>query len=833
MSTRPRLLTRPPRLDHALVRPRLAELVGDRRLVVIAAPTGSGATTAAGQLAGDSVRWARLAPGFSGPADLVAMITGSDVDDGPLLSLADAFLDSLEAAPASVVIDDLDAADTGDVERLLAETIELLPDGVRMIVTTVARPATLLGLVRPTDVALLDAEALAFTDDEAVELFALHGAEGGHGRAWNETMRGWATGLLAGITAPAADPAQRRGDLLRSAAVGDARVRQLMSVAAVTPYVTDELLAPLAEIGAIDRADGVVSVAELAAPAPLLVDHDGMVRLDSAIATELAAELDTEWTATVRGTVAAHLADHDPTTAIELFLDAGDPERAADVLDTHLSAIGVERALTWLYRMPDELRRRFPPVLAAGQATVEVDTALASAQARVEVATDARARREALLALGSVEAYRGELGAAANAYEAALRASDDQDFDARVAVQLADTRFWLGDLAGARAALERADDNEAARWLAAQLAVIDRDAPTRAAGHHPLDLAVNGLAALVAGDADALGLLDAAYAAADGGDDLAASAPLLAWGLLAAGRRDEAVTVADQLERRLGPAHRLGRVHGAVIRERASRGADRATHERDERRLRDLRATGFATVERLADAVLAAQGGASDAPNAVDGSADAAVVVALLGTHEVRVAGGVVGRSAWKSKKALDVLSVLALADDDGRRREEVIEAVWPGRPPDKGRTLLRTALSEIRRTLEPGRPAGEPSAYVSSVEDRLVLDGTTDLDLATAGVGDSPGTAFAALAAGVAPEVVATEWGAELVGVVEQQGIDAASRLAADEGPAEERIAALEFLRAAEPWSRAHVDALIELHRAGGDDAAAAAVERAWFADD
>ncbi|MEM9513763.1 MAG: hypothetical protein AAGA42_02810 [Actinomycetota bacterium] len=831
MSTRPRLLTRPPRLDHALARPRLAELASDRRLIVMAAPAGWGATTAAAQLAGDGVRWARLAPGFAGPADAVAMLTGDDVHDGPLLSLADALLDSVEAAPASVVIDDLDAADSGDVERLLAEAVDLLPDDTRVIVTTAARPATLLGLVRPTDVALLDAEALAFTDDEAGELFAFHGADAARGPAWNTTMRGWATGLLAGVTTPEVDPAQRRGDLLRSAAIGNERVRQLMSVAAVVPYVTDELLAPLAGIGAVDATDGVFSVAEIAAAAPLLVDHDGMVRLDSAIAEELGAELDQSWTTTVRTTVATHVTAHDPTTAIDLFLDAGEPEQAADVLDTHLSAIGVERALTWLYRMPDELRRRFPPVLAAGQATVEVDTALASAQVRVEVAADARARREALLALGSVEAYRGELGAAANAYEAALRASDDADFDRRVAGQLADTRFWLGDVAGARAALERAADSAATRWLAAQIGVVDGEVPERSGGDAPLDLAVNGLVALTAGEPDALGVIEAAYGAADGGDDLAASGPLLAWGLLAADRGDEAVAIAEELERRLGPAHRLGRVHGAVIRERASRGTDRATHERDERRLRDLRATGFAMVERLADAVIPARGVGGSTGAVANGGA--AVVVALLGTHEVRLQSGVVGRSVWKSKKALDVLSVLALAGGGGRRREEVIEAVWPGRPPDKGRTLLRTALSEIRRTLEPGRPAGEPSAYVSSVEDRLVLDGTTDLDVATANIGEAPGDAFAVLNVGVAPEVMAAEWGAELVGVVERHGVDAASRVADGTGPADERIAALEFLRDAEPWSRGHVDALIELYRAGGNDAAATAVERAWFADD
>ena len=85
--------------------------------------------------------------------------------------------------------------------------------------------------------------------------------------------------------------------------------------------------------------------------------------------------------------------------------------------------------------------------------------------------------------------------------------------------------------------------------------------------------------------------------------------------------------------------------------------------------------------------------------------------------------------------------------------------------------------------------------------EDRLVLDGTTDLDRAVADVVAAPDAAFAAvLSSGVAAEVLGSEWGAELVAMAERHGVDAASRVASSDRSDTERIAALEFLPLAEP---------------------------------
>jgi hypothetical protein len=210
-------------------------------------------------------------------------------------------------------------------------------------------------------------------------------------------------------------------------------------------------------------------------------------------------------------------------------------------------------------------------------------------------------------------------------------------------------------------------------------------------------------------------------------------------------------------------------VHGALLRERCSRGSDNAgANERDLRRLRDLRATGYGSIENLVDLVLAsntdAEEGTAPGPEAPSG-----VLVTILDAHTVQVDGRVVESSDWKSKKALEVLTALALYGRSGARREQIIEEVWPSWPPDKGRTLLRTALSDIRRVLEPGRPPGDKSRFISTNEDRILLDGLVDVDQVEATVLDDPVAAFALVGRGLADEVVGVNWGEGLEQRVER----------------------------------------------------------------
>lgn len=805
---------------------------------------GSGVTTAARQLAGEEVAWCRLANGYDRATDLVAIAAASrGVEVEPahrVFDLAEQLLDLLERDDCSLVVDDHHLGADPDIDRLLAETAALLPTGLRIVVASESRPAGLIGLVPARDLAVLDAGTLAFDLPETTALVEAAGGTAADAERWHRSTAGWPMALAGAERDPTAAVPPALDAMLEQLVSGTAPLGPVFDVAACLPYVTPEVLAATADASGADWREVVGSTA-------LLVDHDDHAVMAAEAAAVWRRRLSDDRVAAIRRTAAPHVADSDPATAIELLLDAGEHGAAADVLGDHLSTIGVDRALTWLYRLPAELRRRFPPVLAAGQATVEVDVALADARDRVDRAATEEARREALLALGSVEAYRGELAAAATAFEAALRAAgDDAAFRERVTGELASTRFLLGDLTGARAAAESATDTPSMRWLLAQLAVLDGTVTPAggglAVGASAWDGAAAALLALRDGDLEvATAAAAGAYAAAaeEGGDVLAAAAPVHAWVALASGRPDDAAVIADELERRLGARHRLGRVHGALIRERVSRGAGaRGRHERDVRRLRDLRATGYAAVEQLLDSVV---------PDAI-GSAKPAgpeLVIEILGAHRVDVHGRTVGRDGWKSKKALEVLTVLALAER-GLSREQVVEEVWPGRDPDKGRTLLRTALRDIRKVLEPDRPAGEPSAFVEVREDLVVVDARTDLDLAEAESSTEPHRAVRRLLPGLAPEVASSEWGFELTGRAERALVsaatavvgssdvlsDAVSDAVSDEG-ADLVVAALEALIAAEPWQRSHYDRLAELHRSAGDEAAAAEIERRWFADD
>ncbi len=833
MAGRPKLLTRPPRLDRLLPRPRLVAAAGDAAVVVVAAPEGSGCTTAAAQIAAArdaQVAWCRLADGYDTAADVVEMVAASlTVDLTParrVVELADQLLDLFDLGPLTVVVDDHHLGDDGDLDRVIAECVDLLPADGRIVVASSARPAGLIGLVPAAHRTVLGPTELAFDADEAAELFESRGAPAAAADRWRVALDGWANGIAAGAHAPGGDPAGHVATLLDALAEADPSDGALVDLAASVTYVTAEVAAA---VGIDVSPDDLVDLVERT---PVLGDHGGFVRMSEVAATTRRAAIGPEQVRRLRREVGIAIAAEDPTTAIDLLIEADAPEAAADVLADHLSEIGVERALTWLYRLPAELRRRFPPVLAAGQATVEVDVALADAELRVREATTDRSRREALLALGSVEAHRGELAAAAAALEAALRAARDDEVAAgRIAAELAGTRWLLGDLLGARAALDDAPPTPTAGWLRAQLDVLEgrAAAPTEPIEGDPFSHASSALAALAAGDdAGASVEATAAYVASvdAGGEAFVAASAVRGWMLLRAQDRDEALLVAETLERRLGPRHQLARVHGAIIRERCSRvGSDTSRRERDQRRLRDLRARGYASIEQLAERIL--DGAGTPARGAADG-----VEVRVLGDHEVCCGGRVIRRSEWKSKKALEVLTVLASHGPAGARREQVIEAVWPERPADKGRTLLRTALSEIRRRLEPDRPAGEPSRHLTTREDLIAFDGVLDLDVAEERVATDPGWVFGRLRRGLAPDVEAAEWAQDWIGRVERLTVRAASAVPADAAPAD-RVAALEALIGAEPWQRDHFDALARLHRDLGDEAAAADVERRWFADE
>lgn len=829
--SQPRLLTRAPRLDGLLQRRRLLELASTSAVVTISGPEGSGTTTLAAQLAaaGDTtVAWCRLAPGFDRLDDVVQMIataTNAEVEpSNRVIDAAERVLDLLDTTPTTVVIDDYHLAANADIDRLIAECVDLMPDTARFVVAGAARPAGLIGLVSARHRTDIDASDLAFDVDEATALFALHDGAPERAAQWFEALHGWARGIAAGAFSPTAAPEAFVDDLVAKLIDLTPNAASITNAAAVLPYVTPRILMALG-IQVTEE-----ELAMLVASSPLIVDHGGFARLSPDAATRVSAAIDPNSTQSMRRQAASAITDHDPTTAIDLLIDAGEHTAAADILDEHLSHIGVERALTWLYRLPPDIRRRFPPVLAAGQATVEVDVALASAQLKVETALTEQSRREALFALGSIEAHRGELAPAATAFEAALRAArGDETSVARIAIELAATRFLLGDTLGARSTLIDVEPTPVTRHLICQIDVVEgttTGASSPFDADDPFDTATAALYALVGGDvgeADAQSERAYRIAVELGGEPLLAAAVARGWALLRAHDHSAAELVVDEMERRLGPRHQLSRVHGAMLRAEISRASgDRSHLERNIRRVRDLRQLGYASIETLAS-VLGSQN---------DDASSESLVVSVMGEHRVIVDGREIRRSDWKSKKALEVLTVLAAEAPRGARREQLIEAVWPGRTPDKGRTLLRTALSEIRRVLEPGRPAGEPSSHVSTNEDVISLAGQLDLDLLDARLDAEPVATFHALRRGLASEVQTAEWAQSWAGRIEQLTMRAIARVPVD-ADSDDRVAALEAAIEFEPWQRSHYDALVIVHNDRHDQAAAAEVERRWFADD
>lgn len=366
-----------------------------------------------------------------------------------------------------------------------------------------------------------------------------------------------------------------------------------------------------------------------------------------------------------------------------------------------------------------------------------------------------------------------------------------------------------------------AGDDPLAHWVQAQCDLADgrleavREHAAALEGT-PLGLALAAQADLREGCGEADERAARAYAAAvlTGGFDLLAAAPIHAWCLGRAGRWAEASTVADTLRRQVGRHDMCARLHAALVHLAAARASgDRSTERLAAATVEGARRLGFASVEEQARTAL---------PPLT--TLPVALAVRLLGDAHISVGGAAVPAAAWRSRKAREVLLLLALSGTGGRTREEIIEAVWPEREPERGRMLLRNALATTRRALEPDRPPGAPSAFLTTSGDRVSL--AAEVDLHEVRRLARSGDARAALALCVG-ELLADEpyleWLDEERHAVRALRLDLAERVAADtRAPVRERAEALEFLLAAEPWRGELARRLAALWVAVGDEPAA-----------
>lgn len=102
------------------------------------------------------------------------------------------------------------------------------------------------------------------------------------------------------------------------------------------------------------------------------------------------------------------------------------------------------------------------------------------------------------------------------------------------------------------------------------------------------------------------------------------------------------------------------------------------------------------------------------------------VAIQLLGRFSVAVEGAPISGDAWRSRRAADVVKLLALSPGRRLHRSQVMEALWPESDPQSSGTNLRKALHFARRA------TGSELAIVSQ-QGVLVLwpDAQIDCDVA------------------------------------------------------------------------------------------------------
>jgi tetratricopeptide (TPR) repeat protein len=815
-------MNRRPRFPAALARPRLLA-AAQAPCVVLCAPAGGGKTVLAAQLAERASRVVWLRP--AGPATSAARLVddaraalGADrapaAVDPVLLAelLVDAVPDEL-----LLVVDDADKVDAADLARLLAETVPLLDGGV--VVCVRERPAGLVGRLG-TAVRVLDAAALAFTAAETAQLLTHSGESSGEdpdrAAALHAATGGWPAAVAAGVRSGVGGALT---EALAAAVGDDHAARVALDLLTLVPGAPEPALGP--------------GAASLLARSPLVTREDGHLRL-----AEPARQA---WRAVARPDAAAMaglagaLAASDPATAVDLLLDAGRPEQATELLAAAVGRLPVTWVRPRLYRLPAPLRRSLPPALSAVQATVDLTSAVAHAERAVALAATPAAHAAARFALGSALAHLGELERAVVELAAAARGAQDPATAAAATGWLGLARLWSGDLTGAAAVATSSSTMDS--WVRAECALARDDLATAeqaaaaAAASGDLGpaigdvlaarLAVHAAGRVVPGSPAAARAEHAYRSAVDrGGLELFAAAGVHGWFLLAAGRLDEAAAVAAHLDRTVGRQDAASRLAAALLALAAARlRGDQAAARRHADTVTVVRRMGFAVVERVArrfsPGLAGQEGGLS---------------IRLVGPARIEADGREITRDAWRSRKAREALLTLAAACPAGLRRDELVESVWPGREPGRGRTLLRTALAEIRRTLEPGRPAGEASAYVKADRERVGL--VARVDLATArerAAAGEHGEVLAVLGADVAagePDVLE-----DVRAEASRLRLRAGHALGRDTArPAPERAAAYEAVLAVEPWRHDLADELVALWWRVGDADRAQAADRRWL---
>ncbi|TCB96845.1 hypothetical protein E0H26_14665 [Micromonospora zingiberis] len=294
----------------------------------------------------------------------------------------------------------------------------------------------------------------------------------------------------------------------------------------------------------------------------------------------------------------------------------------------------------------------------------------------------------ALLGVGEVHALRGRATLARAAYEEALRASEP----------VADLQAQVPALAGLARVLA-GEDAATASALARRAVELER------------------------GPDSAIARLALGWVCLETGHRQRA-AEVAATAAEAARRHRDRAALAEALELHgaaSGDAQAAGhawREALAILRDIGSRvAADRVAVLLGRR-------SGADPAERLAARLAAERLVAAGVPVPATGRTHdvARIRIRTLGRFELVVNGAPVPATAWQSRKARDLLRILAARRGRAVSREQLGELLWPGQDPARVGHRLSVALSTLRAVLDPERRAATDH-FVVAAHASLALD--------------------------------------------------------------------------------------------------------------
>jgi DNA-binding SARP family transcriptional activator len=204
--------------------------------------------------------------------------------------------------------------------------------------------------------------------------------------------------------------------------------------------------------------------------------------------------------------------------------------------------------------------------------------------------------------------------------------------------------------------------------------------------------------------------------------------------------------------------------------------------------------------------------------------------ITALGRFEVHQGRQVISEQAWRQRKAGELFRLLLIRPRRSALRDQVIQDLWPDKPPSSAQALFHQATSALRKALEPDLPEKFPSRYLvvdhGGISLRLPEGSQVDYETFEAHIANQDWSAALALYQGdLFPGDVYSDWSVEKREQLKQSAIEAAMGAASQALQAGQPALALEAcLRALamEPWQEEAVLLGMQAYMAQKDRAGA-----------